>query len=195
MIKHSEACERNKNPILNILKDVFSDRKHILEIGSGTGQHAVYFGKNLRHLTWQPSDLNENISDISERWQLEGTENVKSPIEIDVTKQPWPVRDIDAVFTANTFHIMPWECASYFFKGVGKVLTKNGLLCIYGPFKYKGKFTTESNADFDKWLQNSDPKSGIRNFEDVNSLALKQGLELVCDHNMPANNQCIIWKR
>ncbi len=195
MLKNSEACERNKDPILNILKDVFSDRMHVLEIGSGTGQHAVYFGKNLVHLVWQTSDLKENITDITERIELEGAENVKYPIELDVSEHPWPVKEIDAIFTANTFHIMPWECALDFFKGADITLSSNGILCIYGPFKYQGEFTTESNAEFDKWLKNRDSECGIRNFEDINQLAQERGMNLVKDHSMPANNQCIVWKR
>ena len=194
-MKHSEACERNKDPILEILKDIFSDRKHVLEIGSGTGQHAVYFGKSLRYLSWQTSDLKENLDDLAERIELEGTENVKPPIELDVTRHPWPANQVDAVFTANTFHIMPWEYATDFFKGIDEVLSGPGVLCIYGPFKYKGRFTTKSNEEFDKWLKSRDPESGIRNFEEVNGLALEQGFKLVSDHNMPANNQCIVWSR
>ena len=195
MLKHSEACERNKYPILKILRNVFSNSKNVLEIGSGTGQHAVYFGKNLSHLTWQPTDLKENISDITERIELEGTKNVRLPIELDVTKHPWPVSGVDAIFTANTFHIMSWEYASDFFKGGGNVLTGEGVMCIYGPFKYNGEFTTESNAEFDKWLKSRGLESGIRDFEEVNKLALEQGFKLASDHNMPANNQCIVWNR
>ena len=194
-MKHSEACERNKGPILEILKVTFSDRKHVLEIGSGTGQHAVFFAKNLRHLTWQTSDLKENLDDLAERIELEGTKNVKPPIELNVTSHPWPTNQVDAVFTANTFHIMHWEYAKDFFKGIDQVLNGPSVLCIYGPFKYKGRFTTKSNEEFDKWLKCRDPESGIRNFEEVNGLALEQGFKLVSDHNMPANNQCIVWSR
>jgi len=195
MLKFSDACERNKDPILKILKHGFNNSNLVLEIGSGTGQHAVYFGKHLSHLNWQPTDLNENLASIKERIELEATDNVKSPIELDVSKHPWPILDVDAVFTANTFHIMSWELVENFFVGLGEVLNSSGALCVYGPFKYRGKYTSESNEKFDGFLKSIDPQSGIRDFEAVNKLAIEQGLRLLEDHQMPANNQCIVWKR
>ncbi len=194
MLKFSDACERNKDPILKILKHEFNNSNLVLEIGSGTGQHAVYFGKHLSHLNWQPTDLNENLASIKERIELEATDNVKPPIELDVSKHPWPILDVDAVFTANTFHIMSWELVENFFVGLGEVLNRSGALCVYGPFKYRGKYTSESNEKFDGFLKSRDPQSGIRDFEAVNKLAIEQGLKLLEDHQMPANNQCIVWK-
>jgi len=194
-MKHSEACERNKGPILNILNDIFADRHNVLEIGSGTAQHAVHFGNNLNHLVWQTSDLKENLPDITERIKLEGYDNIKLPLELDVTHRPWNAEAADAIFTANTLHIMPWTHVPDFFDGTGQVLTTNGILCVYGPFNYNGEFTSESNKDFDKWLKNRNPESGIRNFEDVNTLALNQGLKLIKDYSMPANNRLIVWLR
>lgn len=194
-MKRSEACERNKGPILNILKDIFANRRYVLEIGSGTAQHAVHFGNNLSHLVWQTSDLKENLPDITERIKLEGPDNIKLPLELDVTHRPWNVEAADAIFTANTLHIMPWAFVPDFFEGTGQVLTTNGILCVYGPFNYNGEFTSESNKDFDKWLKNHNPESGIRNFEDVNTLALNQGLKLIKDYSMPANNRLIVWVR
>ena len=194
MINYSEACERNKAPILKILKEVLSDCHRMLEIGSGTGQHAVYFAKNLPHLIWQPSDLDENLPSIKERIDLEGTDNLMAPIELDVSKRPWQVSDVDAVFTANTFHIMSWELVEYLFYGLGGVLKTGGVLCVYGPFKYEGKYTSESNEKFDGFLKNRDPRGGIRDFEAVDKLAIEQGLRLINDYSMPANNQCIVWK-
>ncbi len=194
MLKFSDACERNKDPILKILKHEFNNSNLVLEIGSGTAQHAVYFGKHLSHLNWQPTDLNENLASIKERIELEATDNVKPPIELDVSKHPWPILDVDAVFTANTFHIMSWELVENFFVGLGEVLNRRGALCVYGPFKYKGKYTSESNEKFDGFIKSRDPQSGIRDFEAVNKLAIEQGLRLLEDHQMPANNQCIVWK-
>jgi len=194
-MKHSEACERNKGPILDVLKDVLKDHRRVLEIGSGTAQHAVHFGKNLTHLIWQTSDLQENIPDIAGRVELEGTDNVIAPVELDVTQQIWPVQEVDAVYTANTLHIMPWACVPDFFAGTGRILSSMGLLCVYGPFKYNGNFTSESNAEFDEWLKSRNSQSGIRDFEDVNMLALDQGLKLINDYSMPANNQLIVWGR
>ncbi len=192
-MKHSEACERNKGPILEILADHFADRKHVLEIGSGTGQHAVHFGKNLIHLIWQTSDLQENIPDLVDRINEEGSSNIVLPLKLDVTVHPWPMETADAVFTANTLHIMPWDCVPDFFKGAGRVLLSGGILCVYGPFKYGGNFTSESNKDFDGWLQSKNSKSGIRDFEEVNKLALDIGFNLIKDYSMPANNQLIVW--
>ncbi len=194
-MKHSEACERNKGPILDVLKDVLKDHRRVLEIGSGTAQHAVHFGNNLTHLIWQTSDLQENIPDIAGRVELEGTDNVIAPVELDVTQQIWPVLEVDAVYTANTLHIMPWACVPDFFAGTGRILSSRGLLCVYGPFKYNGNFTSESNAEFDEWLKSRNSQSGIRDFEDVNMLALDQGLKLINDYSMPANNQLIVWGR
>jgi len=194
MLKFSDACERNKDPILKILKHEFNNSNLVLEIGSGTGQHAVYFGKHLSHLNWQPTDLNENLASIKERIELETTDNVKPPVELDVSKHPWPILHVDAVFTANTFHIMSWELVENFFVGLGEVLNSSGALCVYGPFKYRGKYTSESNKKFDGFLKSRDPQSGIRDFEDVNILAIQQGLKLIKDYSMPANNQCIVWK-
>ena len=191
----SEACERNKDPILEILKFAFNNNKNVLEIGSGTGQHAVYFAENLPHLIWQTSDLNEKLPGITERINSQGPENVKLPIELNVCNHPWPIELVDAIFSANTLHIMPSENVVHFFNRVGEVLSDQGVLCIYGPFKYKGEYTSESNMKFDQWLKNRDPKSGIRDFETINKLAEEQCLTLLRDHKMPANNQCIVWRK
>ncbi len=195
MLKHSEACERNKDPILKILQHALSNSHSVLEIGSGTGQHAVHFAKNLPHLIWQPSDLVENLASIKERVELECTNNLKPPVELDVCKIPWKVSDIDGVFAANTFHIMSWDMVENFFSGLGEILKGGGVLCVYGPFKYEGKYTSESNEKFDGYLKKRDPLSGIRDFEQVNKLAIEQELRLLEDHKMPANNQCIVWER
>ncbi len=192
-LKHSEACERNKGPILEILKKHLSGSNKVLEIGSGTGQHAVYFAEHLDNLSWQTSELKENISDLTERIKLEGPDNVLKPVELDVTQRPWPLESADAVFTANTLHIMPWKYSADFFQGVGKILSVSGKLCIYGPFKYCGKYTSESNAEFDGWLKKHSNWSGIREFEEVDKLASRQGLKLIHDYSMPANNQLIVW--
>lgn len=195
MLGFSEACERNKDPILNILKDAFINCTKVLEIGSGTGQHSVYFGLNLPHLEWQPSDLNENLDGIKDRIELEGTDNIKQPVELDVTSTPWNVSGFDAVFSANTLHIMPKKNVEKFFNGLDKALVSGGVLCIYGPFKYKGRYTSDSNERFDEFLKERDAESGIRDFDYINSLAAKHCLEFVADHSMPANNQCIVWKK
>ena len=189
----SEACERNKGPILAILASALANSRKVLEIGSGTGQHAVHFAAHLPHLLWQPSDTGAYLDGLRERIAGEGTPNLLPALELDVRDQPWQVESVDAIFTANTLHIMGWAAVEDLFRGVGAVAPT--LLCIYGPFRYGGKYTSASNADFDRYLRARDPDSGIRNFEDVNTLSGEQGLYLLADHAMPANNQLIIWHK
>ena len=191
----SEACERNKGPILRILTNAFAGSRAVLEIGSGTGQHAVHFAAHLPHLSWQPSDRGEYLPGLRERIALERAPNLLPAIELDVQKHPWKTEPVDAVFTANTLHIMGWEEVEDFFRGVGTALSGPGVLCIYGPFRYRGEYTSPSNAQFDQYLQARDPRSGIRDFEDVNILASRQGLLLLEDHTMPANNQLMVWHK
>jgi hypothetical protein len=192
---HSEASERNRAPILRVLAEAFRDCRSVLEIGSGTGQHAVYFARHLPHLTWQPTELPDGLVDLAERIELEGPSNLRMPIALDVRAHPWPGEPVEAIFTANTFHIMDWDAVEHFYRGVGEVLKAWGVLCVYGPFRYHDAFTTASNADFDRYLRARDPASGIRDFEAVNRLAQALDLSLVADHKMPANNQALVWAR
>lgn len=191
----SEACERNKGPILRILTDALAHSHTVLEIGSGTGQHAVHFATHLPHLSWQPSDRGEYLPGLDERIAHEGPSNLRPAVELDVREFPWRIAPVDAVFTANTLHIMAWETVEQFFRGVGTVLSAPGVLCIYGPFRYRGHYTSQSNAEFDRYLKARDPHSGIRDFEDVNILGRRQGLLLLEDHAMPANNQLLVWHK
>ena len=193
MIISSEACERNKAPILTILRELFATTRYVLEIGSGTGQHAIHFAQQLPHLVWQPSDLPDNLAAIIQRLEMEGPANVKKPIGLNVQNEPWPVSSTDAVFSANSLHIMSWENVKHFFRGVSVILDPIGLLCVYGPFRYGNLYTSDSNETFDWYLKNRDPLSGIKDFEAVDRLAIKGGLRLVADHAMPANNQMLIW--
>jgi SAM-dependent methyltransferase len=195
MLQSSDACERNKEPILTILRGTLGAVGSILEIGSGTAQHAVYFAAHLPHLIWRTSDLPENIPAIQARLNLEGIANVLQPVILDVSRQPWPVEPVDAIFTANTLHIMSWQHAEDFFSGTGYVLKPGGKLCVYGPFKYNGDYTSPSNAQFDNWLKQRDPLSGVRDFEAVNTLAGREGLILNADHAMPANNRLLVWEK
>ncbi|HLY52437.1 MAG TPA: DUF938 domain-containing protein [Steroidobacteraceae bacterium] len=195
MLAHSEACERNKGPILAVLTGALAAERCVLEIGSGTGQHAVYFAQHLPHLEWQPSERPGELAGLAERIRLEGPPNLQPAIELDVRARPWPVGSVDAVFSANTLHIMAWEAVEDFFRGVGAVLRRPGVLCVYGPFRYGGEYTSASNADFDRYLHLRDPASGIRDFEALAALASAQGLALAADHAMPANNRTLVWRR
>ncbi len=191
----SESCEQNQAPILEVLREVFQGRSQVLEIGSGTGQHAVYFGKQLPHLTWQTSDLPENHAGIRAWLEEPRLPNVLPPLPINAKDPAWPVVKVDAVFSANAVHIMGWEEVKGMFLGIGRVLAAGGVLCLYGPFNYGGKFTSESNARFDGWLKANDPRSGVRDFEALDELARAQGLELCKDVAMPANNRSLVWRR
>jgi len=191
----SQACENNKAPILAILRRHLDQPHRVLEIGSGTGQHAVYFAAELPHLTWQPSDLRENLPGVAARVRQGGLTNVLEPIELDVESRPWPIAACDAVFSANTAHIMSWSSVQRCLAGVGAVLSPGGRFFLYGPFNYDGAYTSPSNEEFDGWLRRRDPASGIRDFEEVAEQAARAGLEPVEDNQMPANNRLLIWRR
>lgn len=194
MKRFSDACERNREPILRILRRVFADRRHVLEIGSGTGQHAAYFAPVLPHLSWQPSDVAENLPSIR-LWREEvQTPRLREPIELDADR-PFPPVDADAVFSANTCHIMSWPQVERMFGGIAALLPPGGVLALYGPFHYHGKPTSPSNAEFDAWLRGRDPLSGVRNFEDIRDLAKRHGLALEEDNAMPANNRLLVFRR
>jgi SAM-dependent methyltransferase len=195
MLPFSEACERNKDPILGILRDAFAELSAVLEIGSGTGQHAVHFTRRLPHLDWQPTDRAEYLAVLAARIALEGPPNLRSPVALDVSSPAWPFLDIEAVFTANTLHIMSWPEVEAMFRGIGRILGRGGLLAVYGPFRYAGRYTSDSNARFDQDLRARDAAGGIRDFEAVTQLATAQGLALVADNLMPANNQLLLWQR
>jgi len=191
----SEACERNKAPILHVLKGVLGDCRDVLEIGSGSGQHAVFFARHLPCLSWQATEIRENLDGLRRRLTREAPANVKAPLLLDVCQHPWPVAAADAIFTANTLHIMSWNHVRQMFLGIAPVLRPGGLLCVYGPFRYHGVYTSHSNEQFDQWLKRQDPRSGIRDFEAVNRLATEQGLSLFKDAPMPAHNQLLLWRR
>lgn len=167
----------------------------MLEIAGGTGQHAVFFAGALSHLQWQSTDVPDNVGNLALRIDAAGLENLPAPLDLDVNQPDWPVGEVDAIFSANSLHIMCTDSVNRFFKGVGRHLAAGGLLLVYGPFKYQGEFTTPSNAGFDCWLKDRDPLSGVRDFEWVNELAEAEQLRLIEDIAMPANNQLLIWRR
>lgn len=190
----SEPCERNKDPILAVLRQLFAQPARILEIGSGTGQHAVHFGAALPHVVWQTSDLPANHPGIRAWLEEAALPNVLAPVALDVNG-PWPQQTYDGVFTANTLHIVSWELAQKLVAGAAALLGRGGRLAIYGPFNYGGAFTSDSNARFDEWLKARDPLSGIRDFEAVAKCAEINGLHLQADHAMPANNHLLVFAK
>lgn len=190
---YSAACDNNREPILSKIERLFGNCRAVLEIGSGTGQHAVFFAQKLPHLVWHSSDRPENHAGI-ELWLNEaGLPNTPPPLSLDVTQTQWPMLQVDAVFSANAIHIMGWESVKNMIAGVGKLLPRNGLLVLYGPFNYNNSYTSESNANFDVWLKDRDAQSGIRNFEDVEQLANAAGMIIEHDFSMPANNRILCW--
>jgi cyclopropane fatty-acyl-phospholipid synthase-like methyltransferase len=191
---HAPACDRNREPILAVLRRHFSDRRRVLEIGSGTGQHAVHFAAALPDLTWQTSDLDENLPGIRLWLEEVRLANLPAPLSLDVNGA-WPQRGYDAVFSANTLHIMSWSDVRALFEHLQPVLESDACVAIYGPFNYAGRFTSPSNADFDAWLKQRSPLMGIRDFEAVDALAQSIGLRLIEDCAMPANNRTLVWRR
>lgn len=201
MIPFAPSAERNKDAILAALHPRLAHCRRVLEIGSGTGQHAVHMTQALPQLVWQCSELPGTVEGVAARLEAEGTARTPPPLALDVAAPPWPLPTagapdaFDAIFTANTLHIMSFAHVGQFFARVGEVLAPGGLCCVYGPMKYGGAFTTESNAEFDRQLRARDPQSGIRDFETLDALAQAQGLVLLEDIAMPANNQLLIWRR
>ena len=194
MKQYSSSCVQNQEPILKIIKPLLLEKHTVLEVGSGTGQHAVFFAGQMPHLNWQASDQAQYLSSIN-AWADEAKLNNTPPaINLDVT-QAWPALEFDVIFSANTTHIMSWEMVVDFFQGVGESLGENGLFILYGPFNYHQQYTSQSNADFDMWLKNRDPNSAIRHFEALMELAKQAELTLLKDYEMPANNRILCWKK
>jgi cyclopropane fatty-acyl-phospholipid synthase-like methyltransferase len=167
----------------------------VLEIGSGTGQHAVYFGEHLPHLSWQTSDIDSCHPGINAWLEAAQLPNIFQPLSLDVSSNRWPNTGFDGVFSANTTHIMSWPEVIDMFNGIGSILKQGGVFCLYGPFNYDGHYTSESNERFDSWLKERDPLSGIRNFEDLDTLAQSNGMAFRHDHEMPVNNRLLVWAR
>lgn len=189
----AESCEQNKEPILSCLREIFTEETLLLEIGSGTGQHAVYFARHLPHLTWQTSDLTDHHHTIQQWLDDADLENALSPLALDVAQANWPISQVGAIFSANALHIMSWHHVSKFFEGAGNILQRGGKLVVYGPFNYNGKFTCNSNARFEQWLKDRDPLSGIRDFEALDTLAKQSDMAIDRDIEMPVNNRILVW--
>ncbi|MEJ2609925.1 MAG: DUF938 domain-containing protein [Candidatus Thiodiazotropha sp.] len=190
----SEACEENKRPILEQLQRLFRTTRRVLEIGSGTGQHAIYFAAALPNVIWQTSDRIENHAGIQAWLEEAALSNLYEPLDLDVAKS-WPEVSFDGVFSANTTHIMSWPEVILLFQGVGRVLQPQGYFALYGPFNYQGQFTSKSNSRFDKWLKARDPLSGLKEFDALNELAELNGMNLEEDIDMPANNRILVWRK
>ena len=194
MKPYSESCDQNRDPILEVIEPLLKHTTSVLEIGSGTGQHAVYFAKRMPHLIWHTSDRKENHEGIRNWLIEEQLSNTREPLTLDVSQPKWPEIEVDAIFSANTTHIMHAENVVDLFAGIGGLLVNHGLFILYGPFNYGNRYTSDSNQRFDQWLKQRDPKSGIRNFEDLDKLANNASMALKHDFAMPANNRILVWQ-
>ena len=188
----SQSCENNKKFILEVLSRHLKAPGNLIEIAGGTGQHAEFFSAALPHIHWQSSDIPSNTQVLNQRLVAA---DLPPALDFDVTQERFEYPQVDYVFSANSLHIMPATAVIEFFRHMKYLLKPEGILCVYGPFKYEGEFTTPSNAQFDLWLKGNNPLSGIRDFEKVCELASGAGLELIEDNAMPANNQLLVWRK
>jgi len=189
----SASADRNKAPILRVLESELAPDSKILEIGSGTGQHACYFAKQFPDVTWQPTELEANISHIKDWIAQQGNANILDPLVLDVAHHPWPAFQANVCYTCNTFHIMGIESVHSVFKGCKTVLHDGGKLIVYGPFAIQGKHTSASNQQFDLHLRNQNPLSGIRDLSSLDTTAQQHGFNACRTIEMPSNNLCVIW--
>jgi len=190
---YSRSADNNKAHVLEKLAGIFLEPGLVLEIGSGSGQHAVYCGNHLPHVVWQPTDQAGYLHDLKCNIDELAPSNVNLPLALDVAQNNWPLSEVDYVYSANTLHILSEAQVTLLIQGVGRVLKNGGFLALYGPFKYGGEFTTDSNARFDLWLKDRDSLSGVRDFETIQQLAADNGMNLQHDFSMPANNQLLVF--
>ena len=193
MKQFAPAFERNKDQILTVLKEALPSSGMVLEIGSGTGQHAAYFATHFPHLIWQPTDLSENFPSIRAWREEAGLPNLREPLELDLLAERRPVNSAQAIVCINTIHIVAWNGVENLFAVAGRVLPSGGVMYVYGAYRYADRPLEPSNEQFDRWLKARDPVSGVRDFKAVNALAVKNGLVLAGDRAMPANNRSIWW--
>ena len=191
----SQACENNKEPILEVLRQCLAAGNQVLELGSGTGQHARYFAEQLPGVCWQPTDVAENLKGIESWCNDYAGDNLPAPLQLDVRSAHWDITLPDSVFTANSLHIMAWSAVESLFTYLGENAPVECQLLVYGPFNYRGNYTSASNAQFDRWLGLQHPQSAIRDFEEVDALAVDAGYALVTDYTMPANNRLLHWRK
>lgn len=191
----SQSCENNKDCILEVLRESFADRNKVLEIASGSGQHACHFAAHMPWLQWQPSELPAHMALLHPRCEAYAGDNLLPEQALDVRDECWPLEIPDAVFSANSVHIMSYGAVEKLFAGLGGGAGEDVVLALYGPFNYNGQYTSASNARFDQWLAQQNPDSAIRHFEDLDRLAAGAGFALRGDFEMPANNRLLVWRK
>ncbi|WP_298446991.1 DUF938 domain-containing protein [uncultured Marinobacter sp.] len=192
---YSQACENNKQVILEKIAAVFRKPGTLLEIGTGTGQHAVHFAQHLPHLQWQPSDHPSNAQLCMAWLEDANLPNINTPLPLDVSAPDWQLPPINGVFSANTAHIMSWPEVEAMFRGVAAILDSGEAFCLYGPFNYRGQFTSPSNQQFDAHLKQRKPEMGIRDMDDLKRIGNAVRLTLESDFEMPANNRLLVWRK
>lgn len=194
--RYAPAAERNRAPILEVLRRRVPERARVLEVASGTGQHAAFFAAALPRTRWLPSEADPAaLASISGWAELEGASNVDEPVLLDAAAERWPVDILDVVYCANLIHIAPWSCCTGLLRGAGRHLAPGGLLVLYGPFKVDGRHTSASNVAFDRSLRAQDSRWGVRDLRDVEAHASGQGLRFIEKVDMPANNLVVVFQR
>jgi len=190
----SPSAERNKAPIAAVLKQALPAAGVVLEVASGTGQHVVHFAREMPHLTWQPSEREDELLRSIERWRAaEALANVRAPVRLDVMEQPWPVASAAAVVCLNMIHIAPWAAAEALIAGAGKVVDDGGALFLYGPFRRGDRHTAPSNEAFDLQLRAQNAAWGVRDLDEVAAVARARGFGPPAIHEMPANNMSVVF--
>lgn len=200
MKPYSGACDQNRDPILAVLNALLTNeqpghQQTVLEVGTGTGQHAVYFAEALPYVSWQCSDQQQYHQGITMWLDEANLPNLLPPLSLNVSENAWPQQQFDLIYSANVMHIMHWQNVVDLFSRGAKCIKPNGLMVCYGPFNFDGQYTSASNAQFDQSLRMRDPESGIRNFEDIEKLAKAAGLNFLHNYEMPANNRILVWQK
>jgi len=192
---YSQAAENNKRPIAEVMGRHLTQGASVLEIGSGSGQHAISMSREFPTITWLPSEREVMIPILRANLALHGSINIQPPLTLDLTDFTWSDDSVDVVYAANVMHIVSEDLGEDLIRLAAEALRPTGLLMLYGPYKYEGRFTSASNAAFDQWLKDRDPASGVRNFETVDAIARSVGMMLMADYEMPANNQMLLFQR
>ncbi|MEC8716497.1 MAG: DUF938 domain-containing protein [Pseudomonadota bacterium] len=195
MERYSPAAEKNKGPILEALRERLPLRAHVLEVGSGSGQHALHFTEALPKVRWQPTERSDGLTALAANLAAVGRATILPPLALELASGPWPAGPFAAVYAANVMHIVSELLGETLLRGAASVLREGGQLLLYGPSKFGGTFTTESTAEFDRWLKAQDPASGVREFEAVARVAETAGLELGDNRAMPSSNQLLCFFR
>ena len=196
MKRHAPATARNSAPIANVLHRELPKKGMVLEIASGTGEHAIYFAREFHDLVWQPSDREEaELASVSAWIKESHAANIREPLRLDAAASHWPVENADAILCINMVHISPWEATEGLMRGAGLLLAEHAPLVLYGPYREAHVETAPSNEQFETWLKDRDPRFGLRHVDDMDRLASDHGLERTARYEMPANNLTLVYRK